>query len=199
MLNTDLLAPFDIKHLGQVFQLVQFRVFEDNWRQVPDKTAADNMRLPQADPRYAVGVDALMGKGIFSNPDVQATWDPRILEQGQKISIGALLKTIEMSTPKPRYVKITQGMKEPFLPFVEKIAAALENQIKDDNLRQILCKQLAKDNPKKDCRKIIEALPGDPTLTDMVQACSKVCSVDYKMSVLAAAIQPAQASGGCGQ
>lgn len=81
MLNTDLLAPFDIKHLGQVlFQLVQFRVFEDNWRQVPDKTAADNMRLPQADPRYAVGVDALMGKGIFSNPDVQATWDPRILE-----------------------------------------------------------------------------------------------------------------------
>lgn len=44
VLNTDLLAPFDIKHLCQVlFQLVQFRVFEDNWRQVPDKTTADNM------------------------------------------------------------------------------------------------------------------------------------------------------------
>lgn len=104
-----------------------------------------------------------------------------------------------MATPKPQYVKITQGMKEPFLPFVEKIAAALEKQIEDDNLRQILCKQLAKDNPKKDCRKIIEALPGDPTLTDMVQACSELGSVDYKMSVLAAAIQPAQASGECGQ
>lgn len=44
VLNTDLLVPFDIKHLGQVlFQHVQFRVFEDNWTQVSDKTAADNM------------------------------------------------------------------------------------------------------------------------------------------------------------
>lgn len=34
VLDTDLLAPFDIKHLGQVlFQPVQFRDFEDNWRQ----------------------------------------------------------------------------------------------------------------------------------------------------------------------
>lgn len=128
-----------------------------------------------------------MGKGIFSNPDVQATWDPRILEQGQKIGIGALLKTIETAAPKPQYVKITQGIKEPLLPFVEKIAAALEKQVEDDNLRQILCKKLAKDNANEDCRQIIEALLGDPKLTDMVQACSKVGSVDYKMSALAVA------------
>ncbi|TRZ11339.1 hypothetical protein HGM15179_015769 [Zosterops borbonicus] len=185
-------GPFELIALGH-------GVFEDNWRQMAEKAAADNMQLPQNDPRYAVEVDALMGKSIFLNPDAQAAWDPRVLEQGQEIGIGALLKTIEMPAPKPRYMKITQGLKELFLPFVERIAAALEKQVEDDTLRQILCKQLAKDNANDNCRKIIESLPGDPTLTDMVQACSKVGSVDYKMSALAAVLQPAQKCCGCGQ
>lgn len=196
VLNTDLLAPFDIRHIAQIFfQPVQFTVFQGNWRQLAQRVAEENMQLPQTDPRYYVGVDALMGENAFSNPDLQATWNPAVLEQSQRIGLLALLKTIEITASKPRYVKITQGTKEPFLPFVEKTAAALEKQIEDDHLRQMLCKQLARDNANHDCRKIIDALPGDPTLTDMVQACSKVGSVDYKMSVLAAALQPVTSSG----
>lgn len=100
-----------------------------------DRTAAENMQRPQADPRYAVGSDTLMGQHRFSSPDLQAAWDPLILEQCQTIGFAAMLKTMEATAPRQRYVKITQGPREPFLQFVEKVAVALEKQIEDDSLR----------------------------------------------------------------
>lgn len=110
---------------------------------------------PPGNSRLGVGVEALMGAGMFANPDLQAHWDPVVLEQCQSVGMRALIKTIKMASPKPRYVKIVQGTKEPFLQFVEKIAAALEKQIKNEELRNMLCKQLAKDNANEDCRKMI--------------------------------------------
>ena len=98
-----------------------------------DKAAAENVVRPQEDPRYGVGTDALMGQHRFSSPDLQATWDPLILEQCQKTGFAAIVKTIEAAAPKPKYVKITQGPREPFLQFVEKVAVALEKQVKHDN------------------------------------------------------------------
>ncbi|KAL2304406.1 hypothetical protein Nmel_013157 [Mimus melanotis] len=71
VLNRDLLALYGMRHLAQMqFQPVQFRVFEDNWRHMTEKAAAENMEWPQADPRYAVGSDALMGQHHFSSPDL---------------------------------------------------------------------------------------------------------------------------------
>ncbi|KAL2299216.1 hypothetical protein Nmel_002940 [Mimus melanotis] len=96
VLNTDLLAPYDIRHLAQVlFQPVQFKLFEENWRQMADKTANENMHQPQMDLRIAAGTDALMDRHRFSSPDMQATWDPLILEQCQKIGLATMLKTME--------------------------------------------------------------------------------------------------------
>lgn len=48
---------------------------------------------------------------------------------------------MEMAAPKPRFITIQQGAKEPSLQFVERVAAALEKQVEDDELRQILCRQ----------------------------------------------------------
>ncbi|KAL2305529.1 hypothetical protein Nmel_007520 [Mimus melanotis] len=78
------------------------------------------------------------GRHCFSNPDVQATWDPLVLKQCQKIDFAAMLKTIEVAAPKSRYVKIIQGPRELFLQFVGKVETALEKQVEDDNLRQMV-------------------------------------------------------------
>ncbi|KAL2307765.1 hypothetical protein Nmel_000745 [Mimus melanotis] len=130
----------------------------------------------------------------FSSPDMQATWDPLILEQCQKIGLATMLKTMEAAAPKQRYGKITQGPREPFLQ-LEKIAAALEKQVEDNNLRQ-LCK-LAKDNANVDYLKIIQALPGDSSLMDMIQACAKVGTIDHEIATIAAAMwQQQKMSGG---
>ena len=65
---------------------------------------------------------------------------------------------MDMAAPKQKYATIRQGPTEPFLQFVEKISAALEKQVEDEVLRQMLCKQLARDNANEDCQKIIQAL-----------------------------------------
>ncbi|XP_058664046.1 endogenous retrovirus group K member 8 Gag polyprotein-like [Ammospiza nelsoni] len=152
---------------------VQYGVFQETWRRVAERTALTNMQLPQHDPRHAVGVDALMGSGPFANPDLQARWDPSILAQAQQIGMSALTKTMEMAAPKQKYVTIQQGTREPFLQFAEKLAAAIEKQVDDETLRDKLCVLLAKENANPDCRKIIDTLPGEPTLSEMVTACSK--------------------------
>ncbi|KAM9590809.1 endogenous retrovirus group K member 5 Gag polyprotein-like [Morphnus guianensis] len=195
IIATDLLCPYDITHLAQVlFQPVQFQVFQSTWRQIARAAAQHNLRLPQGDPRLGVGEDALLGEGQFSNPQLQATWPPIVLEQAQQVGIMALKRTMELAAPKQKYTAIHQGPKEPFLQFVEKISAALDKQVEDEGLRQMLCKQLAKDNANEDCEKIIQALPGDPSIPDMVAACSKVGTVEHKVSAQAAAQMAALAT-----
>ncbi|RMC09921.1 hypothetical protein DUI87_12708 [Hirundo rustica rustica] len=141
------------------------------------------------DPKYGFGRDQLTGTGNFANPDFQATWNPHVLDQCQKTGMSALVKTIELAAPKQRFVIIVQGSKEPFWQFVEKLSASLEKEVEDENLRALLLKQLAKSNSNADCRKLIEALPGDPSLPDIIQACTNVGTTDYKMAALAMTLQ----------
>nr|XP_054509514.1 uncharacterized protein LOC129133886 isoform X1 [Agelaius phoeniceus]XP_054509515.1 uncharacterized protein LOC129133886 isoform X1 [Agelaius phoeniceus]XP_054509516.1 uncharacterized protein LOC129133886 isoform X1 [Agelaius phoeniceus]XP_054509518.1 uncharacterized protein LOC129133886 isoform X1 [Agelaius phoeniceus]XP_054509519.1 uncharacterized protein LOC129133886 isoform X1 [Agelaius phoeniceus]XP_054509520.1 uncharacterized protein LOC129133886 isoform X1 [Agelaius phoeniceus]XP_05 len=160
-LSTDLLPPFDIKHIGQVlFQPVQYVIFKKYWTQTAVKVVGSNRLLPQADPRYGMGVDALLGEHAFSNPDFQATWDTAVLELCQNAGFGALVKTIEAASPAPQCTTIVQGPGEPFMPFVEKVVAALEKQVEDIALRESFCKMLVWFNVNSDCWKIIDALPG---------------------------------------
>ncbi|XP_064501662.1 endogenous retrovirus group K member 113 Gag polyprotein-like [Pseudopipra pipra] len=201
VINTDQLAPYDISHLGQIlFQPIQYQVFLANWRKLAERAALDNMQLPQGDPRRGAGVDALMGTGpVFSNPQVQAQWPPAVLEQCQRMGMSALIQTMELAAPKPKYTTVKQGVKEPFLQFVERIATSLEKQVDDEDLRQRLCLELAKDNANEDCQRIIEAMPGTPSIPEMVAACSKVGSVAHKMTALAAVLRPNPKCYGCGK
>uniref|UniRef100_A0A8U7NL94 Retroviral nucleocapsid Gag protein p24 C-terminal domain-containing protein n=1 Tax=Corvus moneduloides TaxID=1196302 RepID=A0A8U7NL94_CORMO len=197
VINTDLLSPFDIRHLGEIlFQPVQFTVFEETWRKLVDKAALGNMQRPAADPRWTAGTDALMGTGPFSDPSLQGILSSSVLQQAQQVGMAALLKTIELSAPRKRYTEIVQGKSESFLFFVEKAAASLEKQVEDDGLRQLLLRQLVRDNANEECRKIIDALPGDREVTDMVEACAKVGSGNQRRSALAAFLQPVHASSG---
>ncbi|RMC20615.1 hypothetical protein DUI87_01467 [Hirundo rustica rustica] len=97
VINADLLAPYDIRHLAQVlFQPVRLEVFEANWRQLAVRVAAQNSHLFPQNPRYGVGSDQLTGIGNFANPDYQATWNPHVLDQCQKTSMSALCQRSTM-------------------------------------------------------------------------------------------------------
>ncbi|RMC01241.1 hypothetical protein DUI87_22190 [Hirundo rustica rustica] len=56
----------------------------------------------------------------------------------------------------------------------EQWTASVERQVEDPNARMLLLKHLAKTNCNADCRMIIEALPGDPSVSQMAEACAKV-------------------------
>lgn len=107
----------------------------------------------------------------------------------------AVARTTELAAPKQRYTAIRHGKNEPFLQFVDKLAEALDKQADDGGLKNTLLQQLARDNANEDCRKIVEALPGEPSIADMVTACSEVGTV------IAAALRTkaAQKCFGCGK
>lgn len=105
---------------------------------------------------------------------------------------------MDMAALKQKYITIRQGPTEPFLQFVEKISAALEKQVEDAVLRQMLCKQLVKDNANEDCQKIIQALPGDPSVPDMVAACSKVGTLVHTVTTIVNAMRNSGKCSGCG-
>lgn len=178
VVTTNLLAPHDIMHLEQImFSPVQCTNFESTWPCAVEKAVLANMAADQNDPRKGVGVYALMGQQRSDNPQLQAQWPSAILQQCQQIGMHALARTVELAAPRQCYTAIRQGKTEPFLQFVEKLAGALEKQVDDDGLKNTLCQQLARDNGNEDCREIIEALPGEPSIADMVTACSKVGTV----------------------
>lgn len=66
-------------------------------------------------------------------------------------------------------------------------------------MRQVLCKYLAWDDANCECQEIIDALPGHPMLTDMVNKGFKIAAVDHKVSALMVALHPGQKSSGGGQ
>lgn len=102
LVATDELVPLDISQLAQIiFQPVQNAVFHNIWRQCADLQTAKNLQLDQQDPRYGVGTEAHMGLGQHSNAQAQARWHPLVLEQVKAIGIEAIMRTAELSEPKP--------------------------------------------------------------------------------------------------
>lgn len=104
----------------------------------------------------------------------------------------ALFKVANMANPTQTYSKIQQGIKEPYLQFIERLQDAMEKQITNIEARNHLILQLARDNANEDCQKIIELLPNESlSLNDMINACSKVGSHSHNMILLADSIAAA--------
>ncbi|OPJ70630.1 hypothetical protein AV530_008887 [Patagioenas fasciata monilis] len=204
LLSLEAMTPYDIAHLAQIiFQPVQHELFRNIWQQRAEAQAVVNLQYPETDPRSGNGVDVFLGLGQFSNPQHQAQWPPLVLEQAKAIGFEAIIRTAQLAEPKRRYLTIKQGPKEPFLSFFEKLQAAVERQVFDAHLREMLVKQLARDNANADCQKVIETLPRDPALEAMITACAKVGSVEHEMTALATAMAVARVQEytcyGCGQ
>ncbi|XP_053929401.1 endogenous retrovirus group K member 7 Gag polyprotein-like [Cuculus canorus] len=189
LLTMEEMTPYDFAQIAQImFQPVECTVFRNIWMQRAEAQAIRNLQLPESDPRRGNCADVLTGTGQFSNPQHQAQWHPLVLEQVKAVGLEALMRTAEMAEPGDKYTTIKQGVREPFLQFVEKLWAAVERQVFDDYVKTMLITQLARDNANADCQKIIDALPGEPTLETMIMACAKVRWIDDKMAALAAAM-----------
>ncbi|RMC07190.1 hypothetical protein DUI87_16646 [Hirundo rustica rustica] len=172
--NADVLPPYVIRYLARVlFQPVEYDIFEYKWTRLADRVVARNTALSQQDPRPVIGTDVLLGMGNFADLQRQVALDPLVLDQCQKTGMAALIQTIEMAYPKEPFVTVVQGAEEPFLQFAGRLAASVEGQVEDVNVRLLVLKDLARTNCNAECKMIIEALPGDPSLPQMVEACAR--------------------------
>ncbi|RMB99769.1 hypothetical protein DUI87_23771 [Hirundo rustica rustica] len=87
--------------------------------------------------------------------------------------MAALVQTIQLATPQESFATIVQGVDEPFLCFAGRLTAAVEKQVSDPAARKIMLQSLARSNCNAVCKRIIEALPGEPSMLEMVEACAK--------------------------
>ncbi|TRZ08698.1 hypothetical protein HGM15179_018406 [Zosterops borbonicus] len=150
-----------------------------------------NTALGQQDPRRVIGMDELLGTGNFADPKKQVAFDPLVLEQCTKMGMATLVQTIEMAAPQDSFVTAVQEAEETFLQFAGRLTASVERQVDDPTARTLLLKHLVRSKCNAECRKIIEALPGDPSVPQMAEACAKVGTTGCKVAAVAAALQPA--------
>ncbi|RMC20538.1 hypothetical protein DUI87_01389 [Hirundo rustica rustica] len=170
-------------------QPVEYDIFECKWTQLAGRVVVQNTVLSQQDPRHVIGTDVLLGVGNLADLQRQVALDPLVLDQCHRTGMAALVQTIEMVAPNESFAAVVQGTHEPFLQFAERLTASIERQVEDLNARQLLLKHLVRTNSNAECRRIIEALPGDPSVSQMAEACAKAGTTGYKVAVMATALR----------
>ncbi|RMC21475.1 hypothetical protein DUI87_02341 [Hirundo rustica rustica] len=172
--NASLLTPFDIRSLARaLFPLVEYDFFENKWTQLAVRAVERNRTLGQGDPRRMVNIDMLMGTGNYTRGEGQAGYEPLVQEQCQQTGMAALVQTLQLATPQQPFATIIQGIDEPFLCFAGWLTAAVEKQVSDPAARKLMIQSLAQGNCNAACKRIIETLPGEPSMSDMVGSCAK--------------------------
>ncbi|RMB88393.1 hypothetical protein DUI87_35236 [Hirundo rustica rustica] len=172
--NASLLTPFDIQSLAWAnFPPVEYDFFENKWTQLAGRTLEWNRTLGPGDPRRMVNTDMLMGTGNYTRAEGQAGYEPLVQEQCQQTGMVALVQTLQLATPQQPFATIVQGVDEPFLCFAGRLTAAVEKQVSDPAARKLMIQSVAQGNCNAACKRIIETLPGEPSMLDMVGACAK--------------------------
>ncbi|RMC22120.1 hypothetical protein DUI87_02993 [Hirundo rustica rustica] len=193
--NASLLTPFDIRSLARaLFPPVEYDFFENKWTQLAVRAVERNRTLGPGDPRRMVNIDMLMGTGNYTRAGGQAGYEPLVQEQCQQTGMAALVQTLQRATPQQPFATIVQGVDEPFLCFAGRLTAAVEKQVSDPAARKLMIQSVAQGNCNAVCKRIIEALPGEPSMLDMVGACAKISPSSQEVVAVHTAVQPAVAT-----
>ncbi|RMC03577.1 hypothetical protein DUI87_19752 [Hirundo rustica rustica] len=193
--NASLLTPFDIRSLARaLFPPVEYDFFENKWTQLAVRAVERNTTLGPGDPRCMVNIDMLMGTGNYTRANRQAGYEPLVQEQCQQTGMAALVQTLQLATPQQPFATIVQGIDEPFLCFARRLTAAVEKQVSDPAARKLMIQSVAQGNCNAVCKRIIEALPGEPSMSDMVGACAKISPSSQQVLSVHTAVQPALAT-----
>ncbi|TRZ10795.1 hypothetical protein HGM15179_016313 [Zosterops borbonicus] len=118
----------------------------------------------------------LMGKSNWEMPAKQASDIPRpVLEKVTWLVEKAFLE-MRPSGPLQYYLDIFQGPNEHYLQFIEKLSAAVDQQVEEDIARKQVVRSLAFTHANEICKKAILTLPKKPkpTLQDHIQVVMEV-------------------------
>ncbi|XP_039554075.1 uncharacterized protein LOC120497088 [Passer montanus] len=195
MISPEVRTPADVRDVARaLFDPVQFGVFETKWARLAATTAQHNATLGPQDPRRVADVDMLMGTGNYTEPQGQAGFSPSVLEQCQALGMSAVIQTVEMAAPRQPFATIVQKADEPFMTFVGRLTASVERQLTNPLTREAVIADLARSNCTADCKRVIDALPGGATVSQMTEACSVIGPPVQKMAAWATAAQPVWAA-----
>ncbi|XP_063248066.1 endogenous retrovirus group K member 5 Gag polyprotein-like [Prinia subflava] len=172
--NYDL-TPYDCRYVSSVILTEwQYVLWDVKWRSLLNELIEKYAGGPNA----ALTIIHLAGDPPHEKAEDQAAGLPRaVLTDIKDAAQEALLQVQPIGSPEGIYTKIRQGTSEPFTTFVDRLTQAIERQCKDVLAHPLLLRILAFANANDECKQSIQALPDiEPTLPQMIEACSKIGS-----------------------
>ena len=179
-------------------------MFKDRWQKKCEIAMVNNLhQLNGHDPLRFVTLDQLMGTGQYCNGAAQAALHPRITQHSQALALEALQELPQIGKPRLPYHQVKQKPDEPYMQFIDRLKEALDTAPNlTPDAKTAVGKDLAYQNANQRCQQVIASLPRGASLTQMVEACSRLPPLleeQEKATIharaLAAALRPVTSQG----
>ncbi|XP_071278698.1 endogenous retrovirus group K member 5 Gag polyprotein-like [Agelaius tricolor] len=175
-------TPYDIRCLvSMILTDMQNLIWDRRWR----RYLTDLRNGYQGGPKVNLTVAQLAGDPPDDNPAEQAVRLPRqVLNDIKEAARRAILQIAAAGVPDVPFSSIRQGPTEPYSSFIDRLTQAVDRQVTDEVVKRPLMESLAFGNANPDCQRVISAIPGWPSLAELMEACSKVGTPQHVASIV---------------
>ncbi|RMC19650.1 hypothetical protein DUI87_03211 [Hirundo rustica rustica] len=183
------LTPFDLKSLASMILTdSQFIIWEAKWRK-----ALNELRVKyQGGANAGFTVGQLTGDPPLDSPARQARVFPReVLADIKNAARKAMVQIPPAGVTESSFTDIKQGPSESFTSFINRLTQAVERQVTDEGVKSHLIQCLAFANVNPECKRVISAMPGQPSMAEILEACSKVGTPQHVATILGDQVEKA--------
>ncbi|RMC03702.1 hypothetical protein DUI87_19694 [Hirundo rustica rustica] len=148
----------------------QFIIWEAKWRR-----ALNELRDKyQGGANAGLTVAQLAGDPPLDNPAPEARLFPReVLTDIKNAARKAMVQIPSTGVTESSYTDMKQGPSKSFTSFINRLTQAVDRQVSDEGVKPHLIQCLAFANANPECKHIINAMPGQLSMAEMIEACSK--------------------------
>ncbi|TRZ23788.1 hypothetical protein HGM15179_003298 [Zosterops borbonicus] len=180
----QVVVPYDLKQLFRCLSnKTEFKLWQSTWKDLLGRSLPSMLRDPVTatdnggDP---ITLDHLMGEGEWKSASDQAENIPEGVLELVKEKARVAFCEMRPAGPLQPYDEILQGPTEPFVAFVERLTAAIEQQVARVGAREDILEEMAAKNANEESRDAILRIPkapGEhPTLDEMLKAASAMAA-----------------------
>ncbi|TRZ11914.1 hypothetical protein HGM15179_015185 [Zosterops borbonicus] len=174
----QVVVPYDLKQLFRCLSnKTEFKLWQSTWKDLLGRSLPSMLRDPVTatdnggDP---ITLEHLMGEGEWKSASDQAENIPEGVLEVIKEKAKVAFCEMRPAGPLQPYDEILQGPTEPFVAFVERLTAAIDQQVARVGAREDILEEMAAKNANEECREAILRIPkapGEyPTLDEMLKA-----------------------------
>lgn len=181
-LSSYVLVPNDLKELFScLLSPAEYLLWEVTWKGLLEDLLPGLIKDPDCafdTQGGSITLDHLCGEGAWAQAGKQAGLIPQSVLERIK---GAAEKAFRTMAPQPTSVSIKQSPSEPFLDFVDRLHAAVEKWVANEEIHEDIVFAMAQGNANEACKRVILRLSLQkprPTLGMIIEACTWQALID---------------------
>uniref|UniRef100_A0A8V0ZEE5 CCHC-type domain-containing protein n=1 Tax=Gallus gallus TaxID=9031 RepID=A0A8V0ZEE5_CHICK len=174
LFSAHILLPADIRGIARlIYTPHQLILFNAHWQQEAAISAA--VQRGPGDPLAGITIEQLMGLGAWTRIEAQAISGPDVSREIMAVARRAMDK-IKAPGGTPIYMGIRQGREEPLGDFVDKVMDAIKKASVPEYMQGALLKQCVLQNGNSNTRSLVNTLPGDWSIPELLEKAATVPS-----------------------